>query len=268
MPTPTPLSYQVVANDSCLAIAAHFDVSVESIRSLNNLGVDCVLSIGKTILIPQPTPTATALPSATLGPADQTEAACKKDSHTVTDTDTLSKIAQAYGVTMQSIKDANGLPSDTVYVGTTLTIPLCQRATTNGPTPTPTSPPPYAGPNLLLPADGAPFGAADDSVTLQWASVGTLRDNEAYAVTIEDVTEGQARKLVDYVTDTKYIVPASFRPNDASPHVLRWWVMVARKTGTTAEGNPIWEPAGNQSTSRDFTWSGSGAQPTATQAPN
>jgi hypothetical protein len=138
------------------------------------------------------------------------------------------------------------------------------RSATPGPTPTPTNPPPYPAANLLLPADGAPFSLADETVSLQWASVGTLRGNEAYAITIEDVTEGQGRKLVEYTTENKLIVPNSFRPNDSVPHAIRWWVLPVRQVGTDNDGNPIWEAAGAPSTQRVFLWTGvaSAATPT------
>src|SRR5690606_85327 len=114
----------------------------------------------------------------------------------------------------------NGLTTDNVLLGQPLLIPLCMRAATPGPTPTATLPPPYPAPNLLLPADGAAFTLANDVVTLQWASVGVLNDNEAYQVIVEDVTATQTRRITDYVTDTRYIVPSSFRPNDNVAHVM------------------------------------------------
>jgi hypothetical protein len=181
----------------------------------------------------------------------------------VQENDTLSKIAANYGVTMGVIRDENGLVGDIVFQGQKLTIPLCRRPTPIGPTATATVPPPYTAPALLLPADGAAFTLGDDTVTLQWASVGELRDNEAYAITVEDITEGQGRKLVEYVRETKLIVPVSFRPNDRTPHVLRWTVTTVRQAGTNDNGDPIWESAGNISVPRDFTWSGvAGATPT------
>jgi hypothetical protein len=94
--------------------------------------------------------------------------------------------------------------------------------------------------------------------------VGTLRDTEAYAVTIVDITGGQERKLVEYVTDTKYNVPSSFRPSDNLPHAIRWWVLTARQAGTDDDGNPIWEPAGAASAQRDFIWVGLGTALTPT----
>jgi hypothetical protein len=139
------------------------------------------------------------------------------------------------------------------------------RAATPGPSPTPTIPPPYAAPNLLLPANGAPFTLANDSITLQWASIGALRENEAYQVTVEDVTAGTGRKDIQYVTDTKYIVPVTFRPQDNVSHVMSWWVVSVRQTGSDDQGNPIWSSAGLASTPRTFTWSGTSPVATPTK---
>lgn len=256
-PTPTPQTYIVKANDTCSGIAFAFGVSINSIVLVNNLPADCsALFEGQQLSIPAPTPTATPPPTATLSPAEATEAACSKFEYTVQENDTLSSIALNFAVPMDSIRQYNGLVNDTVRFGQVLEIPLCDRVLIGGPTATPTPPPPYPAPNLLLPPDGAPFTLADDSITLQWASVGTLRENEAYAVTIEDVTEGQARKEVAYVIDTKYIVPSSFRPQANMPHVMRWWVVTVRQVGTDEDGEPIWEPGGAASVPRVFTWTG------------
>ncbi len=172
------------------------------------------------------------------------------------DGDTLSTIAANYAVPPEAIKDFNGKTTDNVFTSETLLIPLCKRAATPGPTPTATIPPPYPAPNLLLPADGAAFTLANDVVTLQWASVGTLRDAEAYQITVEDVTADQTRRLTDYVTDTKYIVPTSYRPKDNVAHVLRWWITPVRQAGTDDQGQPIWVNAGAVSEKHVFTWVG------------
>ncbi len=222
------------------------------------------MQVGQTILVPRPTPTVLPVATSTLEPAAATRAACQTVDYTVQANDTLSSISINYNVSMQAIKDRNGLSTDNVYLGTTLTIPLCMRAATPGPTPTPTTPPPYPAPNLLLPADGEPFSLAVDTVILQWSSVGELRDNERYQVTIEDVTGGTGRKLVDYVTDTKFNVPVSFRPQDNRSHIMRWWVVAIRQTSTDDQGNPVWTSAGTTSAMRVFSWSGAGPAETPT----
>ncbi len=268
VPTATvqpPFEYTVAAGDTCSGIAVTFGVTYQSIIILNNLPASCTtLVVGQKLKIPYPTATPLPVPTNTLLPEDATRAACDKVSYTVQENDTLSTIARNYNVSMQAIKDFNGLSTDNVFVGQPLLIPLCARAATPGPTPTATIPPPYPAPNLLLPSDGAAFTLANDVVTLQWASIGTLRDNEAYQVTVEDVTAGQARRIVDYVTDTKYIIPTTFRPKDNLAHVMRWWVAPVRQSGTDEQGQPIWNPAGSASDKRVFTWVGAAVQATPT----
>ncbi len=265
-PTSTPQTYLVKQNDTCIGIALAFEVSVNSIVLMNNLPATCdTLYVGQPLLIPQPTPTPLPPPSATANPATQTAEACERVEYTVQDGDTLGRISATYNVPMEAIREWNGLASDVVFVGTTIVVPLCERPATPGPTPTATTPPPYAAPNLLLPADGTSFTLADETVTIQWASVGALRENERYMVTVEDLTEGKGRKLVDYVTDTRYIIPDDFRINDATPHVYRWWIVPVRQIGTDDSGKAIYEAAGAPSAARVFVWSG--ATPARTPTP-
>ena len=269
VPSPTtqpPFAYKVASGDTCTTIAIAFNVSVQSIIILNNLPVACnTLSIGQELQIPYPTPTPLPQATATFPPDQATIQACEKVIYTVQENDTLGSIASNYAVPGEAIKSYNGLSTDTVFLGMSLVVPLCERAATPGPTPTPTAPPPYPAPNLLLPPDGASFTLANDNLTLQWASIGTLRDNEAYTILIEDVTEGEGRRLVDYVTDTKYIVPVSFRPKDSMPHIFRWSVSTVRQTGTDDQGQPIWSSAGETSAARVFSWQG--VAPEATPKP-
>jgi LysM repeat protein len=259
IPTETPLppvEYVVRSGDTCGGIAVFFGVSVQSIVVLNNLPSSCIISEGKTLKVPYPTATPAPPPTDVPNEATQTAQACEKAFYTVQENDSLSTIAATYNVPQDAIKFYNGLSTDTVFVGSSIVIPLCERFATPGPTPTATLPPPYQSPNLLLPADGAAFTLANDVVTLQWASIGTLRDNEAYQITIEDVTSGQGLRITDYVKDTKYIVPTSFRPNDNLAHVIRWWVSTARQNGVDDQGQAVYDSAGSASEKRVFTWVG------------
>jgi LysM repeat protein len=256
-PTPTPWTHVIAEGNSCTGLAARYGVSVASIAQLNNLPPDCgVLIVGSELLIPQPTATNTPFPTATLSDLDATEQACERASYTVREGDSLSSIATAYNIPMSVIKEYNGLPSDTVYTGQPLIIPLCLQNPTPGPTPTATPRPPYPAPNLLLPPDGQYFSGIEEAITLQWASVGALTDNEAYSVTVELVTGGEYLRLVEYVPDTKFIVPRSFQPNSSNAHLYYWWVTTVRKVGAENDGTPIWQSAGATSEKRGFIWSG------------
>lgn len=264
-PSPTPLVYTVQLGDNCGKIAYSFGVSVQSIVLLNNLPADCsTLYENQKLLIPQPTPTATAQPTSTLSPAEATDAACQKLDYTVQENDTLSSISLNYNVPADALREYNGLVNDVVRFGQVITIPLCRRNATPGPSPTPTLPPPYPAVELLLPPDGSPFGLNNAVIALQWASAGALRENEAYAVNLEDITQEEGRRLVEYVRDTKFIVPASFLFNDGVPHVIRWWVVPVRQIGTDNDGNAIWDPAGAISSPRVFTWLSTGLATTPT----
>jgi LysM repeat protein len=264
-----PYEYQVQSGDNCYSIAAFFDVSANIIILNNGLNTSCTdLYVGQTIYVPRPTATPLPAPTMTLEPAEATRSACQTVAYTVQENDTLSSIATNYNVPMQAIKDWNGLSTDNVYLAQPLLIPLCMRAATPGPSPTSTPPPPYSAPSLLLPGNGDFFTLADVNITLQWAAVASLVENERYQISVQDLTEelltGVSRQLVDYVTDTKYIIPVTFRPQDDSPHVMLWWIVVVRKTGTDDFGNPIWTVAGTASVSRVFTWSGLGGVSTPT----
>ena len=263
IPTETPLpplDYTVRDGDTCGIIASTFGVSVQSIIVLNQLSSQCFVSVGQLLKVPYPTATPAPPPTDIPNEATQTAQACEKVPYTVQANDTLSIIAANYNVPQDAIKFYNGLASDNVFLGTTIIIPLCERFATPGPTPTATLPPPYPAANLLLPADGAAFTLANDVVTLQWASIGTLRENERYQVTIVDVTSGQGLRLTEYVSDTKFIVPTTFRPNDNLAHVIRWWVTTVRQNGVDDQGQPIYESAGAMSEERVFSWVGVAVQ--------
>jgi LysM repeat protein len=255
-----PLDYTVRSGDTCGGLAVAFSVSVQSIVVQNQLPASCIISVGQKLKIPYPTSTPKPPPTDVPNQATQTAQACEKVTYTVQANDTLGSISANYNVPQDAIKFYNGLSSDNVFLGTTIIIPLCERFATPGPTPTATLPPPYAAPNLLLPASGASFTLANDVVTLQWASIGTLREGEAYQVTVEDKTAsntlGQTKRIVEYVTDTKFIVPTSMRPNDNQAHVFVWWVTTVRQNGVDEQGQPAYESAGANSDQWIFGWTG------------
>jgi hypothetical protein len=112
--------------------------------------------------------------------------------------------------------------------------------------------------------DGIVYNNITDTIVLQWSAVSTLREGERYAVTVVDVTSGEAKKITEYVTETRFTVPASMRPTDSNFHILRWWVVPVRQTDTTNDGQAIYETYGTISEFRVFGWSGAGAATTPT----
>lgn len=267
LPTWTPLppiEYTVKDDETCLDIALQFNTSVQSIILENNLNTSCLISPGIVLQVPQPTLTPSPVPTATPEAIIADLELCTQTDTIIVDADmTLSSIAANYNVSMSDIRIYNNLPNDIVRQGETLIIPLCDRLPTAGPTLTSTPLPPYPAPNLLLPRSGAAYAATDEAVTLQWASVASLYPGEVYRVMVQDLTSEEEKILVDYVSDTKFILPASFRPTDTTPHIIQWSVSVARQINTDAN-NPIYEEAGAISAFRVFSWVGNGIAPTAT----
>lgn len=262
LPSPTPFSYVVQELDSCGAIAFAFNVSVTSIIVENSLSADCTISVGMQLRIPQPTPTATPLATNTPSSEIATIEACEKVYHTVQQDENLSLIAVIYEVPMEYIMEWSGKTVDTAYYGETLIIPLCLRSSVAGATVTPSPAPDYPAPELLRPRNGEAFSLENDAVSLQWAAVGELRDNEYYLVTVVDVTAGENNPLTIAVQDTKLLLPETLRPTDSTPHIFMWNVIPVVQIGVDEDGNPRYRDGGPPSLPSYFTWIGAGAQTT------
>jgi LysM repeat protein len=224
---------------------------------LNGLAADCTnLSVGQELKIPHPTPTSTPLATHTPGSQQATVEACEKIYHVVQENETLSLIAASYEVPMETIMEWSGKSVDTAFYGETLTIPLCLRSSIAGATVTPSPAPEYPAPELLRPRNGEAFTLENDTITLQWAAVGELRENESYLVHIVDLTSGQRLELTISVEDTKYVVPESMRPADDSPHIFRWSVVPVAQVGVDEDGTPRYRDSGPVSGFGYFSWLG------------
>jgi LysM repeat protein len=255
-PSPTPLTYVVQSGDICAVIASIFDVSVGAIVQENNLDQNCTLFVNQELRIPQPTHTATPLATDTPNAEQLTLTACPSEIHTVIEGETLSLIATVKQVPEEAIMRWNKMTSNIVFAGQKLLIPYCERIFVGGATVTPSPAPPYPKPEQLLPANGTAFTDPDEQITLQWSSIGELRPNEAYLVTIIDVTEGQKRTFTNAVTQTQFTVPVSLRPEGNEVHIFQWSVMPVAQINVDDQGNPVWSPGGPESTLWYFTWAG------------
>ncbi|WP_144475061.1 LysM peptidoglycan-binding domain-containing protein [Cytobacillus oceanisediminis] len=106
---PNTIDYTVASGDTLWKIAAKFNSSISDIVTLNDLDPNQYLYVGQKLKVPAP-----ATPEPTPQPVV----------YTVQSGDTLWKIAQKYGTTIDAIVKANNLdPAKYLYIGQKLTIP-------------------------------------------------------------------------------------------------------------------------------------------------
>lgn len=109
------IRHTVARGETLSAIAARYGVSMSAIRDVNTLNKD-VVWVGQRLRIPA----GGAAQRATAGKAKKAAAVVK---HKVVRGDTLSTIADRYGVGMKEIQQANNMNSGTVQLGQSLVIP-------------------------------------------------------------------------------------------------------------------------------------------------
>ena len=103
-----PTTYTVVSGDSLWSIANRFGVTVNDLKTANNLTSN-LLSIGQTLIIPT---TGTNNPETPI-----------YTTYTVKSGDSLWSIANRFGTTVDTIKSLNNLTSNLLSVGQVLQIP-------------------------------------------------------------------------------------------------------------------------------------------------
>lgn len=122
-PAPAPVStsdYVVISGDYLGKIAKKFNTTVSELKSLNGLTSDLIYP-GQTLKVSgngtTPPPVATpATPAAP--PADTSTTSV----YTVVRGDTLNKIGLQFNMSVQELKNLNGLISDMIFVGQKLTL--------------------------------------------------------------------------------------------------------------------------------------------------
>ncbi|MDX8343151.1 LysM peptidoglycan-binding domain-containing protein [Rossellomorea sp. YZS02] len=101
-------SYEVKSGDTLGKIAKLFSLSISDLMNRNNLTSHLIFPGQKLIVSNRSTPETNESSS----PIAQQTA-----TYTVTPGDTLSHISVRFGMTIQQIKDLNGLKNDTIYIG-------------------------------------------------------------------------------------------------------------------------------------------------------
>lgn len=236
-------------------------MTVDELKAFNGLDSDMIIE-GQTLLIPAPTPTPGPTPTVNMeaAPANSTNDAFIP--YLVKRGDTLSGIAEQYGVSLNDLLAANNLPSNTqdIQEGQALLIPHYT------PTPAAAEVTPawmvegtgtpgvdYGTPTLLYPANGITFMGTEELPVLQWVSVGVLGENEYYR--IELITKGESGSVltVDTTRATAWRVPEELLPPaGVTDRKCIWRLTVVRALHSGADVR--YEPLGPSTPDRWFTW--------------
>jgi LysM repeat protein len=116
VPETAGTEYVIVKGDSLWKIAKHYGVTVKAIEAANP-GVDpAKLKVGQKLSIPGGAASATDM-------AGSSGAGGGMEIYTVKSGDSLTRIAQHYGVTVRAIESENGLSTTRITVGQKLKIP-------------------------------------------------------------------------------------------------------------------------------------------------
>lgn len=127
--TPTPPStapasdYFIVKGDTFSTIAKKFHVTIKALQEANPSVEPTKLKIGQSIHIPAAAPASTTASTTSSSTPSAAAPAGSGQLYSVKSGDSLTKIANQFGVSVKALRSANSLKTDKIVVGQKLTIP-------------------------------------------------------------------------------------------------------------------------------------------------
>ena len=190
-------SVKVQKNDTVWALSQKYGVSIKSIESLNNINQNShLIFVGQEINIPEKN---------NAEPKTSVSDKVKADSVTVKSGDSLSLIAQRYGVSVNALMQANHLTSSLILVGQQLNIPSGNTVSTHSTYVAPAAPASSAAkPQVQTPTSQATQSAASNSAAVSSA----VQSSSAASQTPSSAVTSSAASSV---------APSSVAPSSVAP---------------------------------------------------
>lgn len=202
-------SVKVQKNDTVWALSQKYGVSIKSIESLNNINQNShLIFIGQEINIPEKN---------NAEPKTSVSDKVKADSVTVKSGDSLSVIAQRYGVSVNALMQANHLTSSLILVGQQLNIPSGNTVSTHSTYVAPAAPASSAAkPQVQTPTSQATQSAASNSAAVSSA----VQSSSAASQTPSSAVTSSAASSVapSSVAPSSVATASSTQANSAASH--------------------------------------------------
>jgi LysM repeat protein len=224
------------------------------------------------VATPTPAPTATAvLPTATQPAPTATATAVKPagaaNTYRVKSGDTLSGIAQQFGVSLDALLAANRITAAaTLRIGQELIIPgtgapppptaTPRPQATATPTTLPVTPTPYLPvPALSSPGDQARYSGDKEQIFLAWDAISGMTADDKYQVILRWTEQGGLQEKSDlFTTATSIQVPTWLWGRADQPvRKYQWFIRAVRLT-TDGQGGELVIPLSPPGEIRTFYW--------------
>ncbi len=259
-----PTEYEVEPGDTCGGIAREFGIGLDEFIQYNKLDSNCFIKAGDKVLIPPATPTPgpspTLAPGVTPEPTAQPEAISTLPPQIVYEVragDTCGDIAQRFRMPLAQLVQQNDLDANCfLRAGQVLTLTFATPTPVLTPTPivaqTPTPSAGYSAPQVIVPLAGAQISDTQATVTLEWLSVGLLKENEWYVVQVQPSGAITVPIFETKATSVKLTRDAL---GDDVERSFAWWVQVKQFIATDPKtGGRIYNDLSAPSAVRQFTW--------------
>jgi hypothetical protein len=125
----------------------------------------------------------------------------------------------------------------------------------------------YGAPVVVEPEEGAVFTGREAKIAFSWESVGQLPDGVYYVLHILYPHQGSVWHDEQWTQETAKEVQRYIYDNATLPATMEWYVVVARRTGTSADGRHQGTELSPRSETRMFSWQREGAGPGPGPAP-
>lgn len=220
-----------------------------------------------------PSPTATSVPPTATAPPPSATAVSpsgsKTNTYRIQSGDTLSGIAQRFGVSLEALLAANRITAKaTLRIGQAMVIPdtgapVAPTATpmpTTTPAPTkpvlpPTPAPHLPAPMLTGPGDGASYRGDTEQIFLIWDAVPGMTADDRYQVVIRWIEQGALQEKSDLFTPATSIqMPPWLWGRADQPERRYQWSVRPVRLGTDGRGGEVVSPLGPVSPTRTLYW--------------